>query len=193
MAHNNQVSAQDAGRALRTVPGSEPNRLSGAVVDQSERDKRRETIGRDDFLQLRLPLAGLLNDNEIEKVLDTACENNPRYEGEHQAREVALGRGFTVYGSQRPHPALKRQVRTRRKVSPWQAAVPTVPEEEDEEGEDEEDVQEGEEINTKTKRSKFTWKFGFKFFGGKDGRGNDDKREAEPQSTSAPASLNRFA
>lgn len=41
------------------------------------RDTHRDTIGRDDFLQLRLPLVGLLDADEIEGMLDAArgCNN----------------------------------------------------------------------------------------------------------------------
>lgn len=36
------------------------------------RNTYRDTIGRDDFLQLRLPVLGLLDADEIEEILDTA-------------------------------------------------------------------------------------------------------------------------
>lgn len=35
------------------------------------RDTHRDTIGRDEFLQLRLPLVGLMDADEIEEILDT--------------------------------------------------------------------------------------------------------------------------
>lgn len=42
------------------------------LLAEPERDSRRDTIGREDFLQLRLPVVGLLNANEIDGILDAA-------------------------------------------------------------------------------------------------------------------------
>lgn len=39
------------------------------------RNTHRDTIGRDEFLQLRLPLVGLMDADEIEEILDTVRES----------------------------------------------------------------------------------------------------------------------
>lgn len=78
---------------------AEPN-FSHPLTPQEVRSRsaiiasHRETIGRDEFLQLRLPMAGILSNDEMEKFLENLREDTgPNYgpESTHQSSNEVPG------------------------------------------------------------------------------------------------------
>ncbi|KAL0632077.1 hypothetical protein Q9L58_009036 [Maublancomyces gigas] len=138
------------------------------LLAEPERDTRRDTIGRDDFLQLRLPAVGLLNTDEIDGILDAARGDSDF--AIHQTPVVHSPVITSPAASQQtnihiapiintPANNLQRRPRTSRLAARFIAselpALSVVSEEEDIEEEDE------NEAGVKPAR-KLTWRRGFR-------------------------------
>lgn len=143
------------------------------LLTEPERDTRRDTIGRDDFLQLRLPAIGLLNADEIDGILDAArgdsdvavdqtpVVHNPVTTSPTVSQQTNIP---TVPIISTPANNLQRRPRTSRSsprsIASEPLALSMVSEEEgtEEEGTEEEDEN---EAGVKPAR-KLTWRRGFR-------------------------------
>lgn len=134
------------------------------------RNTHRDTIGRDEFLQLRLPLVGLMDANEIEEILDTVRSSGDvvldglQVVDDLSIASLTAGRetdvptsaAATAINSVPASPTLQRRPRTSRSAARSSALeLPFLGEEEDGEEEDE-----GEDGVKTAHRS--SWRRGFK-------------------------------
>lgn len=140
---------------------------------EPERDTRRDTIGRDDFLQLRLPAIGLLDADEINGILDVArgdsdvavdqtpVVHNPVITSPAASQQTNTPTVPTVPTVIAPANSLQRRPRTSRSTA--RSIAPALSMVSEEEGTEAESTEEEDENEAGVKPArKLTWRRGFR-------------------------------